>query len=199
MVTMSVEMTQEEREAYKKSCKERSDRSTHIGFMCGARAKAIIADLKKALPEFAKDVNAEPNYDKYEGVCKAYVEVISKHIPIENFYTQEDIKYGYAIARDTLYRLASNDPEYNGKSGYGDFCDANAQFRPSGTCVYPVDVAKALSTSIELAMNGDKKNEEFYGDEVIYDDEPVAEQFPIQVEESVNSTVGTDESGSILL
>jgi hypothetical protein len=100
---------------------------------CPTVSAKIAKDLKGAFPEFAKNVNVHFHTDfelGFKGACETYVRIVGKHLDIitykglNSYYSAEEISHGYPIARDTLPCVAKADPEWNGESKYGMFCDA---------------------------------------------------------------------------
>lgn len=100
---------------------------------CPTVSAKIAKSLKEAFPEFAKNVNVHTYIDSeldFNGTCAKYVKIINMHLDIttykglNSYYSAEEISHGYPIARDTLPCVAKADPEWNGESNYGMFCDA---------------------------------------------------------------------------
>ena len=100
---------------------------------CPTASAKIAKSLKEALPEFAKNVNDSKHFldsTNFDYSCKKYVEIINMHLDaltgkgLNSYYSAEEISHGYPIARDTLPCVAKADPEWNGESDYGMFCDA---------------------------------------------------------------------------
>lgn len=94
-------------------------------------AKKIVIDLKYLLPEFAIDVNHyyTNDIDNFNVACSAYIKAARYNIPLEEFYDYTQINRGYEVARDTISIIASVDPDYNGRSFYGAFCDAYSMYK----------------------------------------------------------------------
>lgn len=100
---------------------------------CPTVSARIAVSLKEALPEFAKNVNAHTcnTHLEFGEACAKYVEIIKEHLykttskELSLYYSADNISNGFVIAQDSLPCVAKADPEWDGQSHYGMFCDAS--------------------------------------------------------------------------
>jgi len=102
---------------------------------CPTASAKIAKSIKEAFPEFAKNVNDYQNFSdisNFFDACKKYVEIIDMHLDmltvkgLNSYYSAEELFHGFSVARDSLSCVAKADPEWDGESNYGSFCDAQA-------------------------------------------------------------------------
>ena len=93
-----------------------------------------------------------PDDINYQHECSAYVQAVGNHIPLKDLYTENSIVNGRRIADDTISILTKVDPDYDGKSYYHDFCDADRN--PNPTVQFIVKKEMAIETAKAIRLYG---------------------------------------------